>query len=113
MPATEGVTVNGIRVRGDQECYCVSRHVPTYAYVLPWTLPDGHILYLCPNTHHSTGTLLKIMKEIGGKPPPQVLYMFSVVATRLAIMHYRMEKEGLSHEHMLSAAKLKRLQREV
>lgn len=62
-------TPNGPRTVPDwARCYCVSRHTPTYIHPMPWSLPDGTELWLCPNTHHMVSTLWALYQKVGGHP---------------------------------------------
>lgn len=112
------MTVRGSVKVGDRavppgtECLCVSRHVPTYAHVLPYELPDGYLLYLCPNTFHAVKTLVGIYEQVEGLPPHEMTSVFSVVAQRLAKLHYRIKKEGTTTERLLAVEKLNRLKRD-
>lgn len=49
-------------------CHCCSRHTPMYVNPLPWALPEGDELWLCPNTHHQISTLWKLYLKLDGPP---------------------------------------------
>jgi hypothetical protein len=107
--ALKPVRVHGHEIPAHAKCYCVSRHVPTYAYVFPWELPDGRILYLCPNTYQCVKILLEMRREVGGAPSRSMLWEFPLVAIKLSRLHFRMELDGIDSETALRNEKLHRL----
>lgn len=65
-------------------CYCVQRHTPKYIHPLPFSLPDGTELWLCPTTHHAISTLLKIYKKVDGVPHYTTEQQFTYFVRSLA-----------------------------
>lgn len=111
MPVRGPVTVGDHVIPEGTECLCVYKHVPGYAHVFPYTLPDGYVIYLCPNQYHSTKTLVNMYHKLDGVPHAAFLTRFSVVAQRLARLHFRVEKEGVTTEQILAVEKLNRLRK--
>lgn len=81
-------SVNGIEIPEWAECHCVVLHRPKYIHPIPYEMPDGNIMYFCPNTHHQVTTLVGLYKELGGTPPLEVLRHFNTVAQRMSKMCY-------------------------
>jgi hypothetical protein len=103
------IKIAGTEIPAGTKCYCVKTHVPSYCHVFPYTLPDDRILYLCPTTYHATITLMKMYREVGGRPEQNSLLQFAVVPQRLVRLHWRMEQEGVESEQILKAERLTRL----
>ena len=73
---------------GLRRCQCVKRHVPS---VRPdeaeghhvWPLGEGgpdvseNMRWLCGNTHNAVHALWRLYKRNAGKPPPDVLRLYS------------------------------------
>lgn len=74
-------------------CYCVSRHSPQYVHPLPFELPDGTEMWLCPNTHHQANTLLKIYQQLGTPPGHSTQKRFTVFVQRLIRMWWEEHQE--------------------
>lgn len=65
-------------------CYCCVRHTPKYFHPLPFGLPDGTELWLCPTTHHAVHSLLKIYRKVQGVPNYKTEITFTYFVRSLA-----------------------------
>jgi hypothetical protein len=101
------VSVDGHEIPEWAQCYCCTRHVPMYTHPIPFFVPDGQVLYLCPTTHHSVNMLLKIYNQLGGKPELRMLNKFNHFSQRLAKLCWYIEQEDKKF-----LAKRKKLERE-
>lgn len=81
-------TPDGLRTIPDwSKCYCVQRHTPTYIHPLPFSLPQGEELWLCPNAYSQAQTLLGLYERLEGPPEDKVIVQFSPF-TRNLIRYY-------------------------
>lgn len=92
-------TPNGPRGIPDwAKCYCVSRHMPIYLHPLPWELPDGTEMWLCPNTHHQVTTLWKMYEKVDGPPALGNHNPFALFAVRFCRFAWQMKMQIDSRE---------------
>lgn len=71
------------------QCYCVAQHMPKYAHPMPWEMPDGMELWLCPNTHHQVNLLWATYNKLDGPPNERTLQQFATFARRLCKMAWQ------------------------
>lgn len=95
------------------KCYCVARHFPAYAHVLPYEMPEGDILYLCPATHHGLHAYLKFCQEAGGPPPFNATNPYSYVVQRLGALIWAIQQGDLTREQYMRMETYKRLGRRL
>jgi hypothetical protein len=107
------VTVGGHEIPDWARCYCVTRHVPTYPYPLPYFLPDGNVLYLCPNMHLSVTALLQTYEALGGRPDRELLEEYPKSTQRLVRMLWAMKHDGLTSDEYLQIAIFNQLNGEL
>ena len=108
-------TIGGHKIPEWAKCYCVKRHFPTYMHVLPFEMPGGDLLYLCPASHHSLTVFLQICEQLGGPPAPgSVTYSsFPIVVRRLGQMIWAVQQGDLSTEQYMRMETYKRLSRSI
>lgn len=70
------------------KCYCVTRHTPQPFHPLPYALPDGTELWLCPTTHHAATTLFKMYKKLGTCPNYRLEQKFTYFVRSLVKEHW-------------------------
>jgi len=108
------VTVAGHTIPEWAKCYCVARHFPTYAHVLPYEMPEGDIIYLCPTTHHALTIYLKQCEELGGPPPSKGRPAgWPIVVQRLGTLIWAITHNGLTREQYMQMETYKRLGRRL
>lgn len=107
------VTVAGHTIPDWAKCYCVARHFPTYAHPLPYEMPDGGILYLCPATHHSLGVYLKMCDELGGPPAITRTTGYGLVVQRLGHLIWAINSGSLTREQYMRMETYQRLGRRL
>lgn len=100
------VKVMGRDIPADAECFCTTRHHPAYPYPLPYDLPDGTTIWLCPNTFYGALSCLELYRRTNGALGLKVRAAYGVTARRLAYIHYRMETEDLACTDVVAAHKM-------
>lgn len=70
------------------KCHCVSRHTPVYIHPLPFALPSGEELWLCPNTFSQANTLLGLYTKLSGPPSADTLVQFSQFTRSLIRLYW-------------------------
>lgn len=94
-------------------CYCVARHFPAYAHVLPYEMPGGDVIYLCPTSHHGLGVYLKVCQAQGGPPPFSSNLPYGSVVQRLGQLVWAIENSDLTQEQYMRMETYKRLGRRL
>lgn len=107
------VTVAGHTIPSWAKCYCAHRHIPTYIYPIPYEMPGGDFIYLCPNTHHGLTTFLKMCDELGCIPSERELKDWGFVVKRLGQLIWAIQKQGLTKDQYIRMETYKRLGRRL
>lgn len=71
------------------KCYCVSRHTPNYIHPLPWSMPDGMEIWICPNSHHQATALWRIYNKLDGPPKFEVANQFNFFTNQLCKLSWQ------------------------
>ena len=71
----------------------MTRHTPTYIHPLPFSLPTGEELWLCPNTYSQAATLLGVYRSLDGPPNAETLWKFSLFTRNLIKLYWKYELE--------------------
>lgn len=82
-------------------CYCVKRHTPTYIHPLPFSLPQGEELWLCPNTYSQVQSLLGLYEKLDGPPNDKVIVKFSPFARNLIRLYWNQVLNNRRNEEYL------------
>lgn len=73
------------------QCYCVTRHTPTYINPLPFGLPNGDELWLCPNSYSQAMLLKSLYKKLNGRPELKVINKFSLFVQNLIALCWQQQ----------------------
>jgi hypothetical protein len=91
---TRGQQVEAVReVPAGVSCQCVKNHNPQTDKLLPWELPKGTTMWLCPTTWYCVNELFAVFAEIGGEPIPKILAHYPLFARRLVKLHWQQKVE--------------------
>lgn len=113
MAGQIAATVGGHEIPSWAKCYCVKRHIPSYAHVLPYEMPGGNTLYLCPTSHHSLTVFLKFCKQNGGVPVFDNKLGFPLIVQKLGRLIWAVEQGQLTAEQYILMETYKRLSRDI
>lgn len=110
-------TPTGLRTLPDwSKCYCVTRHTPTYINPLPFELPSGDELWLCPNSYSQAMLLKSLYKKLNGRPEAKVVNKFSLFVQNLIALcwqqHLNKEREAEKFRKMMNDPKRRKAARQ-
>jgi hypothetical protein len=111
--AQQRVTVAGHKVPEWARCYCVKRHFPAYATVLPYEIFEGRVIYLCPTSHHSLTLFLKLCERLNGAPEVSRQIGYPLVVQRLGRLIWAVRSGEMTEEQYMRADTVKRMMRRV
>jgi hypothetical protein len=84
------VAVRGQDVRevpADATCPCVKNHNPQTNKLLPWDMPRGQTIWVCPTTYYCLSELLALYKQLRGKPEARILMHYPLFTRRLIALY--------------------------
>lgn len=73
------------------KCHCVVHHIPSYIHPVPFQLPTGEELWLCPNMYSQVSMLIAAYWKLDGEPEHKVINRFSVFARKCAAWCWQRE----------------------
>jgi hypothetical protein len=113
MPLPHDVVVAGHRIPAGTKCYCVVNHYPAYAHVLPYELPNGQILYLCPTSHQALTLYMALAEQNNGVPVFDNKNGWSLVVQRLGQLLWAVKSQNISVDQYMRLETFRRLSKEV
>lgn len=113
MPGQMSVTIQGHEIPAWAKCYCVKKHMPTYLHLLPYEMPGGNVLYLCPASHHALTVYMKLCEQLGGAPKFDTTMSCPYIIQRLGRLLWAVQQGQLTAEQYMRMETYQRLSKAI